>query len=99
IPAIARRLAELPAGKKVIALIETRMAAARVEFETEADLDLRWVLANDSATGTTALEEAVRQIELLEGEGFVWAAGEYSTVKAVRAHFVDDLGLDKTRVR
>lgn len=99
IPAIARRLAELPADKKVIALIETRMAAARVEFDTKADVDLRWVLASSDTSATTALEQAARQITLADGEGFVWAAGEYSAIKAIRSYFVDELGLDKSRIR
>lgn len=98
IPAIGRRLAELPRGKKVIALIETRTAAARIHFETETDLDLRWVLAADS-NGQSALQQAACQLTLPEGEGFVWAAGEYTAIKNIREHFVGTLGLDKSRIR
>lgn len=98
LPAIARRLAELPADKPVLAIIETRQAAARLNFQTCTNLDLRWVLAEPGADGK-ALEKAVQQLSLPTGEGFVWAAGEYTAIKNIREHCVGALGLDKSRIR
>lgn len=96
-PAIARRLAELPRGKRVLAVIETNHADARLEFDTEADVDVRWVLREGG--GASPLPAAVSALALPPGDGFVWVAAEYAAVRAVRECLVQQHGLDKSRIR
>lgn len=100
IPAIGRRLAELPKGKRVLAVIETELPRAQLKFETHADLDIQWVRCSvDQADGTSALERVVSRLQLPDGEGFVWAAGEYSAIQGIRRYLVDERGIDKSHIR
>lgn len=97
IPAIARRLEELPETAQAIAVIETGDAGDRRGFTSRARLDTHWV-----ETGAiNALAKAVAALTLPAGEGFAWAGGEAASIAAVRQALVDanGHGLDKSRVR
>ncbi|KAA1013540.1 siderophore-interacting protein [Paraburkholderia panacisoli] len=100
LPAIARRLEELPAGARVAAVIEVADPSARIEFTTQAELHLVWCYRSEADQRGAALLQAVRDIYLPEdGEGYVWAAGESATMRAVRHHLVGERGVDKSRIR
>jgi len=43
--------------------------------------------------------EAIRETDLPQGEGYVWAAGESASMRAVRQHLVAERGIDKKRIR
>jgi len=92
LPAIRRRLAELPAGSKVTAVIHAS-GGDRLAVETKAALDLRWVDSD------AELVEALRSLELPAGEGFAWFGGEAATAKAVRALLLEDKGHPKEAMR
>ncbi|MBW0445079.1 siderophore-interacting protein [bacterium M00.F.Ca.ET.228.01.1.1] len=100
LPAIARRLEELPAGKRVATVIEVADPSARIEFRTQAELHPVWAYRNNEATRGEALLQAVRATYLPEeGEGYVWAAGEAATMRAIRYHLCTERGVDKSRIR
>jgi NADPH-dependent ferric siderophore reductase len=95
VPAIARRLEELPETAQALTVIETADAADRRAFSGRARLQAHWI-----ETGATdALAKAVAALKLPEGEGFAWAGGEAASIAAVRQALVDGHGLDKGRVR
>lgn len=98
LPAISRRLEELPAGKRVIAVIEVSDASAEVELTTAADARVHWLHRQGAPEGSL-LEAAVRELALPEGNGFVWAAGEGNAMRAVRQCLVAERGVDKKRIR
>jgi NADPH-dependent ferric siderophore reductase len=83
LPAIRRRLEELPAGTPVTVIVHAD-EADRLPLASQAQVTLRWV---DTAE---ALVEAVRAERLPDGEGFVWCAGEAATMAAVRQVLIDD---------
>jgi NADPH-dependent ferric siderophore reductase len=99
LPAISRRLKELPAGTRVAAIIEVADPSARIEFDTAADLYAVWRYRSESPYRGDALLLAVRETWLPDGEGYVWAAGEAATMRAVRYHLCTERGVDKTRIR
>ena len=100
IPAIARRLEELPATVSARVIVKTTTEQARINFDSQCRLDVRWVTeASVPADGPGALEKATRELSLPEGEGYVWAAGEYSDIRAVRQYLSAELGIDKGRIR
>jgi len=100
LPAIARRLEELPAGTRVAAVIEVADPSARIEFTTQAELHLVWRYRSEAGVRGEPLLQAVRDTYLPEdGEGYVWAAGESATVRAVRYHLCTERGVDKSRIR
>ncbi len=92
LPAVARRLEELPAGTRVIALLNVPESDRRA-FSTPAALDLRWV------AGDEALLAAVRALSLPSGEGYAWCAGEAAAMAAVRRLLVEDKGHDRHAIR
>lgn len=98
LPAIQRRLTELPADARVAVAIEVANREARIELPTESDLYAVWCY-RDEADSDNPLLDAVRQIWLPPGAGYVWASGEASAIRAVRAHLVNERGVDKTRIR
>jgi NADPH-dependent ferric siderophore reductase len=93
LPAIARRLEELPAGARAI----VRLAVAppdRRPLASVARLDLQWL---DDAPG--ALPAAVQALALPGGEGYAWCAGEAVAMTAVRRLLVDRHGLGSPSIR
>ncbi|MBO9357231.1 siderophore-interacting protein [Bordetella petrii] len=100
LPAIARRLEELPRGKRVLAVVQTHHPDARIALPTRADLSLQWVHeAAEPDDGPSVLERVVRRLQLPEGDGYVWAAGESAAIRGIRQHLVQERGIDKSRIR
>lgn len=93
LPALARRLEEMPAGTPVVALIEVETEADRLELVTRADASIVWITQRpDNGTDQDALTSALRQLELPKGDFFSWVACESKTAKAVRALLVEEFG-------
>lgn len=78
LPAIHRRLEELPAGTRALVVVALDDPADRRALASAAALDVRWV---DSAD---ALVAALAALRLPPGEGFVWCAGEAAAMARVR---------------
>jgi len=101
LPAIGRRLEELPAHARAIAFIEVADASEEQRFDTRAQVQLTWLHRNGAEAGSTGLlEKALREVQLPPGEGFTWVAGEATTLKSIREHLQTERGLNKgwTRV-
>jgi NADPH-dependent ferric siderophore reductase len=92
LPAIRRRLAELPAGSRVFAVIAAG-GDDRLPLPSQAQVEVTWV---DSDAG---LVDALSALALPAGEGFAWYAGEAATAKRVRALLVEEKGLPKEAMR
>jgi len=91
LPAIHRRLRELPAGARALVLAEVDGPADRIDFETAADLQLVWVHRDEApAGGEPPLLAALRRTPLPHGEFHAWIACESSAAKALRTHLVAD---------
>lgn len=100
IPAIGRRLEELPQACKAIVLIKITRADARIEFKAQCSLDVHWVVADSAGqAGSALLANALSEISPPSGEGYAWAGGEYHEIHAVRQHLLDEWNLDKGRIR
>ncbi|MGN6526437.1 MAG: siderophore-interacting protein [Burkholderiaceae bacterium] len=93
LPAIARRLEELPAGADAIVLACTRDPADRRAFASAADARVRWV---DDDAGLVA---AVRALALPAGEGYAWCAGEAATTAEIRRILVDEKAHPRDAIR
>ncbi len=92
LPAIARRLEELPAGARAIVLLMVAPADRR-PLASAADVRLQWV--DDGA----ALLAAARALDLPAGEGYAWCAGEAALMAALRRVLVDEKGHDRHAIR
>jgi NADPH-dependent ferric siderophore reductase len=93
LPAIARRLEELPASARAIVVLQIADAADRRTLHSAAQVQTRWV-----ADGP-ALIDTVRALELPPGEGYAWCAGEASSMATLRRVLVDEKGHDRHAIR
>lgn len=84
LPAIHRRLEELPSGTPCIVLVELADPADERAFESDSTLQVQWVRDRGQWL------QALRDMHLPAGEGFVWAAGESRTMAAARDLLLQD---------
>lgn len=91
LPAISRRLEELPRDAVVFALIEVADTAEVQKIDAPKGARIKWVSREGAEPGTPdLLLAAARTLVLPEGDGYVFVAGESAMSKAVRRHFVED---------
>lgn len=100
LPAISRRLAELPAGARVLVLAEVDHEADQIPLPTQAELMLHWVHRRNAAPGTgSALLDTLRALALPAGDFHAWVACESAVAKALRAHLVAERGANPKWIR
>jgi NADPH-dependent ferric siderophore reductase len=100
LPALGRRIEELPAGSKIVAIIEVADVEQEQRFETTAELSLTYLHRNGRAAGTTSLIlDAIRSLTFPAGDAYAYVAGESSMSKAVRAHLTDERGFNPEYVK
>ncbi|MDP9919780.1 NADPH-dependent ferric siderophore reductase [Variovorax boronicumulans] len=100
LPAISRRLAELPAGARVVVLAEVDSKADEIPFETQAELTLRWVHREGAAPGLSpVLVDTLKTMALPDGDFHAWVGCESAIAKALRAHLVGERGANPKWVR
>jgi NADPH-dependent ferric siderophore reductase len=92
LPAIRRRLEELPAGTRAI-VVALAGAGDRILPASQAQLELHWVEDAD------ALVAAVQALALPAGEGYAWGGGEAAMMRRVRDVLVDEKALPKEAMR
>ena len=84
IPAIARRLEELPAGRKVLVVIEIADAAEQQVLSSAAEVEVIWVLR-----GQDDLLDVVRNLTLPSGTLYSFVATETKLSRQVRRVLLD----------
>ena len=100
LPAIGRRLEELPATARVIAVIEVADAAERQPLPVRPGLEIHWLERNgEPAGGAARLEAALSAIAIPAGEGHAWVACEAEVARRLRAVLTERHGLPKERVK
>lgn len=93
LPAIRRRLEELPAGARTIVVAEVADPADRLLPAGRDDRTLHWA---DDADGFLARLDT---LALPPGDGFVWAAGEAATMAGARDRLLGRHGHPRTAAR
>lgn len=99
LPAIARRLEELPSTARVFVIAEVAVPAARIDLFSAAHLKTEWRYRSEAAQPGAALLEALHDWQAPPGEGYVWAAGEAEMIRAARRYLCDERGIEKHRIR
>ncbi|MGY2296230.1 siderophore-interacting protein [Pseudomonas yamanorum] len=84
IPAIARRLDELPAGRKVLAVIEIANAAEQQPLHSAAEVEVIWVVR-----GQDDLLETVQNLTLPDGSLYSFVATESKLSRQLRRVLLD----------
>ena len=109
LPAIFRRLGELPAGARAVVLAEVDGPQDHVALPSAADVEVTWVHRRDGASGTSTgsvrtevgmpLLDALRNTRLPTGDFHAWIGCESAAAKALRAHLIDECGANPKWIR
>ncbi|WP_428429562.1 siderophore-interacting protein [Pararhizobium sp.] len=100
LPAIGRRLEELRADVPAIVIATVAGSEEEQTFETATRLETRWVHRPlDTASDPAFLLDAVKSLQLPEGDGYIWIAGENDTVKILRKHLVEERGHNRSWIK
>jgi NADPH-dependent ferric siderophore reductase len=96
LPAIGRRLSELPAGVRGLVIAEVDDRSEEQLFQTSADLQVTWLHRGGSPAGEfTRLQSAVSALKLPKGTGYTWIASESNVARGLRQFLVAERQFDK----
>ncbi len=100
LPAIARRLAELPAGARAHVIAEVADASEEQTFTSAATIQVIWVHRNGQDSGCAELlQDALHKLSLPAGDGYTWIACESSVARSLRQYLIGERGFDKEWVK
>lgn len=86
LPAIARRLEELPSGARAFVIAEVDTAAHELPLSSAARLQVQWVHRNGAEAGTdTLLSAALAAFPFPPGVGYTWIAAESNVARSLRS--------------
>lgn len=88
LPAISRRLAELPAGARAELLLEIDGPADHIAFESAAEIKVVWVHRGSAVAGALPLLDALRRMRMPAGFFHAGIGCESAQAKALRAYLV-----------
>ncbi len=96
LPAIGRRLSELPAGARALVIAEVADGSEEQLFQTSADLQVTWLHRGEAPAGElTRLQTAASALKLPKGTGYTWIAAESNVARGLRQFLVAERQLDK----
>jgi len=100
LPAMSRRLAELPVGTSALAVIETDEGSVGYPLESRAALQIVRVPRSAlSDAPASQLIEALRGMQFPGGRCFVWVAAESQAARAIRRYLTDERGIERHWVK
>lgn len=100
LPAIGRRLEELPSGSRALVVIETADGAAGYPLQSRAQTHFEWIARSDrSASPAQSLIAKLRTLSFPAGRCFAWAALESQAARALRRYLVEERHFDKHWVK
>lgn len=91
LPALGRIVEELPAGTRAIAVTELAAEQDAQELSSAADVTYDWVVGGNGH-GPSRMLEVLKGLELPEGPGYIWFAGEAAESRAIRKYVRRELG-------
>ena len=90
LPAISRRLLELPKGARAEVLLEVETLEDHINFDSEAEVKVTWVHCSGAADGSVPLVDALLALRMPTGFFHTWIGCESAQAKALRAHLVNE---------
>jgi NADPH-dependent ferric siderophore reductase len=96
LPAIGRRLEELPASARALVVVESDGGSTGYPLESAAALEVVSVAreARSEAPGGEIIE-TLRSLKFPAGRCFTWVAAESQAARAIRRYLTDERGLDR----
>jgi len=100
LPAIARRLEELPGGTRVVVLAEVDGRADELTFKTEADVTVTWAYRSGATAGASdVLAKTLKALPRPGGDYYAWVACESLIAKALRRQLIAEHGANPKWLR
>jgi NADPH-dependent ferric siderophore reductase len=95
LPAISVNLEQLPATARGRAIIEVPDAADVQQLQAPPGFAIQWVVNPAPGASDAPLRDAVAALAWPPGRVSVWAACEFSGMRALRRHLREERGLDR----
>ena len=95
LPAIARSLAELPAGARALVRLVCDGPDHELPLETAADLDLLWLHRSGAEDDPWLLPAAVRTARVPDGRVHAFMHGEADEIRDIRRHLLSERGVPR----
>ncbi|PZS37093.1 MAG: hypothetical protein DLM62_20940, partial [Pseudonocardiales bacterium] len=96
LPAIQAYVAMLPANACALVYIEVADAAEQQPIPGVSCPTVCWLHRGEVAPGrSTVLYDALHGVPLPPGKGRIWLAGHTPTVRQIRAHLLNQRGVDR----
>lgn len=93
LPAILRRLEELPVGRRAVAVLELPAPLSRESIRTRADLQLVQV------PSAADWMQCLKDLPELPGTGYAWCATEAGLASSVRSLWLETRGIPRERAK
>lgn len=87
LPAISVNLAQLASDARGYAILEVQTEADIQPLEKPEGIELRWIINAHPGSDSQSLLEHVKALPWLDGKVAIWAACEFSSMRALRAYF------------
>ncbi|MBA4798091.1 MAG: siderophore-interacting protein [Rhizobiales bacterium] len=100
LPAISRRIEELPSGTKAVAVIEVAGKESELPLATSADIRIVWAHCEGAQPGSPEpLAKALAEVEWLEGDFHVWLGCGSGVARQLRQWLIDERGANPKWLR
>lgn len=85
LPAALRILAELPTGRRAVALLEVQDVTDEQPVESLGDVEVKWVHNQSHGEASSLLPDAIRAISWPGGRPYVWMSAEAAATRDIRS--------------
>lgn len=99
LPAISRRLQELPRHARAEVLIEVETPEDHIALDSQAEVEVTWLHRNGTADGGMPLLDALRDMRMPTGFFHAWIGCESAQAKALRAYLVQECRANPAWIR
>lgn len=95
LPAIGANLERLSANAKGRAIIEVTSEADIQDFDLPPGMRIDWLINPHPGSDSELLLNTLKDSEWLPGKPGIWVACEFSAMRKLRRHLIDERGVDK----
>lgn len=100
LPAIARRLAELPSTAQALVFVEVDSTADQLIWQTQAQVTTHWLHRHgQSAASIDFFDQALAQLQLPPDDYYIWIAAELKVARHLRKRLVNEFAVDKAFIK
>jgi len=87
LPAISVNLEHMPTDAKGYAVVEILSEADKQDLVVPDGMEVHWIINSKPDQPHTMVLDTIKSLPWLDGKPYVWAAGEFGSIRAVRRYF------------